>query len=125
MNNAEVSAAEPLPVSETDSAEDIPRHVNGITNTLSYTNGCASSVRSIRCDSSGNIAVMFNLNAESIVELAFYDSQTAALISAVHVPAAGNTVNVFDGFDPDTSYDITLKCPTGSDWKIEGSYTVL
>ena len=125
VNNAEVSAAEPLPVSETDSAEDIPRHVNGITNTLSYTNGCASSVRSIRCDSSGNIAVMFNLNAESIVELSFYDSQSAAFISAVRVPAAGNTVNVFDGFDPDTAYDITLKCPTGSDWKIEGSYTVL
>lgn len=125
VNNAEVSAAEPLPVSETDSAEDIPRHVNGITNTLSYTNGCASSVRSIRCDSSGNIAVMFNLNAESIVELSFYDSQSAAFISAVRVPAAGNTVNVFDGFDPDTSYDITLKCLTGFDWKIEGSYTVL
>ncbi len=130
--SAQVSEEETiaLPTETTQAVNPLPQENEivsepvGRTATLSYKDNCESVMEEIQPSESGEITMQFLLNAEQLVHIRFYESETGAEVEGMSVVAKEGTEYVFSGFEADKVYDVAVDGYTDATWMVEGTYTV-
>lgn len=130
--SAQVSEEETiaLPTETTQAVNPLPQENEivsepvGRTATLSYKDNCESVMEEIQPSENGEIAMQFSLNAEQLVHIRFYESETGAEVEGMSVVAKEGTEYVFSGFEADKVYDVAVDGYTDATWMVEGTYTV-
>ncbi len=110
-----------------ESPEDVHeavKRVNGITGEYSSANGGRSRAEGIVCDDNGNLAVSFSLSMQTAIRIRIFETEAHALCGEYSIPAGDGSIYVFGGLDTARKYDVEICGETGSDWAVEGSYTI-
>lgn len=97
---------------------------NGRVGNYSYKENSSKRQEGIVCDSEGRIAISLSSNTKSLAKIMFFNSETKALESVSTVPVSENETYVFYMTDRDCLYDVEINSATGSDWVVEGNYTI-
>ena len=95
-----------------------------IVKVYSSENNLIGSIESIKPDENGNISLCFEINAENMADVAFYDVNSGEEYGCFGILADNENTYSFSGFDRDKTYNMEIRGGTQGEWIIEGSYTV-
>ena len=93
-----------------------------VTGTLTYETGNVAKISNVRSDSKGHIEFYMDTGYEQYVEVGFeYDGKK---IGGAGIVPGSEKLYYFGGFDPDKTYDITIKSSSGDTWQTTSKYVV-
>lgn len=95
---------------------------NYVTGTLTYETGNEAKVSNVKSDSKGHIEFYMDTGYEQFVEIGF--EHEGKKIGGAGIIPGNEKLYYFGGFDPDKTYDITIKSSSGDTWKTTSKYVV-
>ncbi len=95
---------------------------NYVVGTLTYETGNEAKVLNVKSDSRGHIEFYMDTDYEQFVEIGF--EHEGKKIGGAGIVPGSEKLYYFGGFDPDKTYDITIKSSSGDTWQTTSKYVV-
>lgn len=77
-----------------------------------------------RADENGSITLAVSTDTDTLLQVAFYDGETHALVQSCTIPSNTKDAYTFLDLEAEKTYDITIQSKTADDWNISGTYTL-
>lgn len=113
------SATASLPQARTESSQKEPQPQR-----QPLVQDLSSPHTEFRADENGIITLAVSTNTDTLLQVAFYDGETHALVQSCTIPSNTEDAYTFLDLEAEKTYDITVQSKTADDWNISGTYTL-
>ncbi len=98
--------------------------ISYIKGEFNFKDGTKKVVTGIKPDENGNITLHLNSEADEIIQIDFWESESQKGVWGVRIPADGGRAYTFTGFEKGKEYSIRLYSPAKENWKIDSDYII-